>query len=169
MTFKNIYSNYHNEIQNLVTKKIGVANKELAEELTNDVFLRVNKHLKNFDSEKSSIRTWLYNITQNIVIDHWRKKSLEVMSYNKEDHEGNEFVQISSPSLSPQEQIINTELSEKILSAIDSLSDTYRNLAKRFFIREQSYNEIINETGMSEGTVKGKLYRVREKLQEKLS
>jgi RNA polymerase sigma-70 factor (ECF subfamily) len=169
MTFEIIYNKYHKEIFVNIVKRIGKGNIELAEELTNDVFLRVNKHLTNFDSEKSSLRTWLYNIANNIIIDHWRKNSLETLSIHKEDNEGNEVFQFESASPTPHAEIVNSELGNKIMNAIGSLSDTYKDLAERFFIQEQTYNEIVKDTGMSIGTVKGKINRLRTILQGMLS
>lgn len=170
LSYNNVYSTYHNEVLNMITYKIGQKNKELAEELTNDVFVRVHKHFTEYDSSKSNFKTWLYNIANNIIIDQWRKKKLETTAIeSKVDSDGNEFFQVESNSLTPHQIVVNNELGKTIHSAISSLPEIYKILSHKFFIEQCTYDEIVKDTNLGIGTVKGRLSRARKLLQAILS
>ena len=70
--FEIVYKENADDILKYVSFKI--QNFETAQEITNDVFMKVHKHWKNFDRKKSSMRTWIINITKNTVIDYFRMK-----------------------------------------------------------------------------------------------
>ena len=69
-TFEKIYTeNYEGVLRHI---NMRVQDMSVAEELTNDVFMKVHKHLGDYDETKSAIPTWVRFIANNIVIDHFR-------------------------------------------------------------------------------------------------
>jgi len=169
--FNKIYTENHKAILNFITMK--VKDYTIAEELTNDVFMRVHKHLENFDAEKSSMKTWVINIAKNIVIDHYRKVKLDTVSVDKEDVNGNsgystlyfeEYFTFSTPL----SQIVTSETVELIENEISSLDEIYKDVATLYFKEELSYDEICDRLNLPLGTVKGQINRARKKLVAKL-
>lgn len=69
--FNQIYAKEYNKVLNFVSSKIG-GRREIAEEITQDTFLKVNEHIQNYDVYKGKITTWLYTIAKNKVIDFYR-------------------------------------------------------------------------------------------------
>ena len=80
--FNKIYNKSHKSILNFILRKVN--SQMIAEELTNDVFMKVYNHLENYDESKSAMNTWIMNITSNTIIDYYRKKKLETISLNKD-------------------------------------------------------------------------------------
>lgn len=170
--FNQIYSDNHKMVLNFISMKIN--DSLIAEELANDVFMRVHKHLNNFDEEKSSMKTWIMNIASNIVIDHYRKNKLQTLSLdetNNNDESDNVGIRRSDKITSnsnPQKKMINSELGDRLRNAISSLDETHREIADLYFNGQLTYEEIGQRLNQPLGTVKGKISRARKKLQERL-
>lgn len=170
LNFNNVYTSYHSDVLKMVTFKLGQKNKELAEELTNDVFVKANKHINAYDKEQSTVKTWLFHIANNLIKDQWRRKDLNPLSIEAQlDSEGNEMLQIESNSLTPHEILVNDDLGAKLNGAINSLPDGYRSLSVEFFVNQCSYEEVGDKLELPLNTVKGKLFRARKLLQAALS
>jgi RNA polymerase sigma factor (sigma-70 family) len=168
LNFAEIYSMYYNAIYKSIMFKLN-GKKEIAEELTNDVFVKVSCSLNEFDSEKSSLKTWLHNISKNTLIDYWRKKQLEVVNIESfVNSDGDVYFEIASND-TPYDNINNKEIYSKIERAINSLPKIYRRIAILFFIKQYTYEEICNELNLPLGTVKGQLSRSKEMLKCELN
>jgi len=169
-TFEEIYKTYKNEVNAWVLMLI--KNKSEAEEIANDIFMQVHKHLASFDSKQANVRTWLYTITKHRVIDVWRKqKKNDCIQHISDyvDDEGNETFQLHSYCDSPQEIMENDEVGTDIQTAISGLSSTYKDIAILFFNEQLSYDEIAERLDIPLGTVKGKINRLKDILQNKLN
>jgi RNA polymerase sigma-70 factor (ECF subfamily) len=169
--FKAMYNENYTIVLNYINSKIH--NLEVAQEITNDVFIRVNKHLVNFNPELSSFKTWVRTITNNCIIGFYRQNKnagLKVNVSNFVDDEGKEFFQFvdeSNGSYSDS-NLDNVELSESILKAFRTLKPNYRKIAVLFFLRQKQYDEIAEICNVPIGTVKGMIARSREMLQGNL-
>lgn len=176
--FTGIYEKRKNDIKNYITQKIWYqSNCRLfdAEELTNDVFLKVYKHLENFDPEKSAFTTWLITITNRVIIDWTRTKmlkqqhsidSLELKS------DGEIIVNLEIPDNNIQNdfnsfdnEIINKEFNR----SIEKLRGISKDIAKLYFKKEYNYNEIEKELTIPMGTVKGTIHRLKDHIKKDLS
>jgi RNA polymerase sigma-70 factor (ECF subfamily) len=175
--FNQIYSDNHKMVLNFISMKIN--DSLIAEELTNDVFMRVHKHLNNFDEEKSSMKTWVMNIASNIVIDHYRKSKMNTISIENEmnskhtygDNSGtyvSNAWEMSRTQSTPISVMINSELGDRLRNEISSLDETHREIADLYFNGQLTYEEIGQRLNQPLGTVKGKISRARKKLQERL-
>jgi RNA polymerase sigma-70 factor (ECF subfamily) len=168
LIFNEIYKKYHNDILNLIKFKIN--NKiEIAEELTNDVFVKVSKHLNSFDPEKSQLRTWLFTIANNTVIDYYRtNKNKDNTITAIESFKGLDIVN-THQSDNVMSVINGEEINKNINIAINRLSGIYKIIAKQYFLNEYSYEEISEQNEIPIGTVKAYIHRVREILKENLT
>jgi len=136
-----------------------VRNREDAEEIAQDVFVKAYQSLATFKKE-SKFSTWLYRIVYNAAISKTRKKNLEttninydiVENYSEDDINDN----LNRLEENEQKKIINTVL--KKLNAEDHL------LVTLYYYDEKSVEEISEIANISQSNVKVKLFRTRKKL-----
>lgn len=145
---------------------------EIAMEIVDDTFIKVNEHLKNFDENKANIRTWIFTIANNKLTDYYRSIKLDkkckvnVSDYVNSD--GDEYFQIDSNEktdgiISHSEKFKNSiSCANRVVDAMAELSDTYRNIAAMRFIDEMSYEEISVKLNLPLGTVKTNIFRAKE-------
>ena len=146
-----------------------VYNVEEAQDLAQEVFLRVYRALDRFDP-KYRFSTWLFRVAQNAAIDRIRKRRLKVVSIHRPetgDSEGGDW-DFASRDMGPYGELRNRERASAILEAIEGLREEYRELIVLRHFGELSYDEIAELKGMPLGTVKNKLFRGRQMLKEKL-
>ncbi len=145
-----------------------------AEDLTQEVFLKVYKNIKRFKG-KSKFSTWLYQITLNAAINrvnylkkrhHYDSSSINVTSVRGEDEDYG--IDLPDPSRTSEEDVIGRETYETILSAINELPEEFRIVILLRDVEEKSYQEIAEILNVPEGTVKSRIHRAREILKKKL-
>jgi RNA polymerase sigma-70 factor (ECF subfamily) len=164
-----IYNHYYKEVYKFILFRIN-GKHEIAEELTQDVFIKANEHLANYNVKLAKMKTWLFTIANNKVIDYYRSnaKNTKVNVSDFSDAEtGKEVFQFIG-SESTETRVENTELRIKIVKAIESLKPDYRRMAELFFYDDKQYQEIADICKVPLGTVKGMINRCRVKLQEVL-
>jgi len=165
LKFETVYNDNKGLVYNWIKRSIN--NSIFAEEITSDVFLQVYKHLHTFDESKASLSTWLITIAQRKMIDWYRKQKNETKTTSLSEHvddSGKEVIQIHSDTLTPEQEIENKRVGEAINTAIDELSPKYKEIAEMFFLNQFNYSEICDYLDLPLGTVKGKIFRIREKL-----
>lgn len=174
-SFNLIYSENHKLVLNFILMKIG--DISMAEELTNDVFMKVHKHLKRFDENKASMRTWIINITKNTVIDYYRKKKMNTISiddtysFNNLDNNNNKANQTylnMVTNSNPHKEMVTSESIDLIKESLLYLNKNTRKVAELYFLKELTYNEICNTLNISLGNVKSTIFRARKILIKKL-
>lgn len=166
VTIETIYKKHYTQIFNLVNYKIN--NRIAAEEITQDVFIKANEHLQNYDVNTAKVLTWLYTIANNKVIDFYRSKkdtALHVSDYVNE--KGEETIQITDNQ--ETDSIIDaSETNEAINRAFEGLKPKYKEVSKLYFIDQKKYDEIAQILDISLSNVKVIINRSRAKLQESL-
>ena len=167
-TFEEIYSENYEGILNHIN--IRVSNPEIAEELTNDVFMKVHKHLGDYDETKSAIPTWVRFIAHNTVIDHFRCNRYANNRTSASDFNNGEgiteFEFVSEGSADTE--LERSELGQKIMSSFRSLKPKYRRVAVLYFMNQKQYKEIAEILDIPMGTVFGMISRCRAMLQNSL-
>lgn len=136
------------------------SNKSIAEELSQDVFLKVYLNINKFQG-KSSFKTWIYRIAKNTYIDYVRKDSKYETTWLDEVEE------LHSPLPNPEEKILQDCQKENILEILSQLKEKYRNLIILRDMQNFTYQEISDITGLSLSNVKVGIYRARKQFQEK--
>jgi RNA polymerase sigma factor (sigma-70 family) len=167
-TIDNLYKNHYKDIYKLILYKVHKA--EIAEELTQDVFIKANEHLANYDVLKAKITTWLYTIANNKVIDYYRANknntTIHVSDFINAETGKETYTFIDTESTESMTE--NSELKLKIEKAISTLKPNYKRMAELFFYENKQYSEIAIICNTPIGTVKGNLNRCRIILQEVL-
>lgn len=138
-------------------------NREDAEEIAQDTFLKAFHALKTFE-RKSKFSTWLYRIVYNAAISKTRKKRLELIpmdNYIVQNYTDDEYIS-SADTIGPEEQRI------MITEAMKSLSDDENLLITLFYKGDNSIEDISQITGLTTSNVKVRLHRIRKKLHDEL-
>lgn len=155
--FKSLVDTYKDLVFNIVIKIL--RNREEAEEVTQDSFLKAYHALGNFKNE-SKFSTWLFRIAYNTAISRMRKKTLTTASIDDQIIENFSIDTV-------QEQLDTFTEDEKIKTlnhAIEKLAYDEQLLINLFYYNQQSIDEICNITGLTDSNVKVKLHRIRKKM-----
>ena len=134
---------------------------EDAEEVYQDVFVKVFRNINKYDAEKSSLRTWISRIAYNESISFLRHKSMPVIYY--EDREG-EAEKLSESEVEATFGQPNQETVQLIRAALKHLPPDERAIITMFYYEEMSLKEIAFVTESIPTTVASKLSRTRKKL-----
>ncbi len=143
-----------------------VGNREEAEELVQDSFVRAFRSLDDFRGE-ARFATWLYRIVYNVCMTKvMRGKGREVslVASGEEDPPAD----AASPGADILERIEEKELRTLVGEAIASLPEKQRTVITMFYVQEMTYEEIAQVTGQPMGTVKTHLFRGREALRKRV-
>jgi RNA polymerase sigma-70 factor (ECF subfamily) len=155
--FACLLDKYSHSVFSLIFKVI--QNREDAEELTQDVFIKVFKHLSSFNGT-CSFSTWLYRIAYNTAISETRKKKRELLPIN-EDLINNISEKEVEEILGRADNATQVEMLEK---ALTQLSTEERALVFLFYKEEKTIEEISSISELTKSNVKTKLFRIRKKL-----
>ena len=132
-----------------------------AEDLTQDVFLKIFKSLDTFD-RRANFQTWLVSVSRNLCIDHYRSVRKERETIDRDVDPGDLTpVSNTTSALAALEQRDRVELLKK---AMDQLPPTLRSAVLLRDIQELSYQEIADRLHLPEGTVKSRINRGRTEL-----
>ena len=134
---------------------------EDAEEVYQDVFVKVFKNINKYDAEKSSLKTWISRIAYNESISFLRHKSMPVIYY--EDREG-EAEKLSENEVEATFGQPNPETVQLIRAALKHIPPDERAIITMFYYEELSLKEIAYVTESIPTTVASKLSRTRKKL-----
>lgn len=133
-----------------------VKDYDTAEDIFQEVFIKVNASLKEFRGE-SSIKTWLLRITVNACKDYLKSAYMRRVTLLSEEEEG------KIPATDTMDEIEREQDGERVRKALLQLSEKYREVLVCLYFEERSVAETAKVLGLSEGTVKSRLSRAREK------
>lgn len=172
--FETVYKDNADAILKFISFKIN--DFETAQELTNDVFMRVHKHWDNYDETKSSMRTWVISITKNVLIDHYRKKKRILVSIDAfVDNEDSTYkykvdkIYLNVTEPTPFQLISSSETMKHLHRSITSLPKKCKRIANLYFNHGMKYKAIAKHTGMTLSNVKVTIFRSRQFLIKKLT
>lgn len=142
-------------------------NEADAEDVAQEVFLKVYRALPNFKGE-SSFSTFLYRVTVNACLDFVRRSGRAAAeSLVRQDADGEEYEYLPADAeQTPERQSERAELRETLRRSILRLSDEHRTVILLRDVNGLSYEEIAAVLSCSVGTVKSRINRAREKLRE---
>lgn len=145
-----------------------VRDEAIAENLANDTFIRALDQLDKYDRTKSDFITWLFTVGKNIARAHLKKESrLSTVSMDK-DYDGFTLSEILTTERSTAE-LEETVIQKKynyVKECIYSLPEKYKNVIVMRELKSMTYQEIEDETGLAEGTVKSQIKKGREMLRK---
>src|SRR5918998_3009935 len=150
---------YWRKVFNIAYKFVGKHDE--AEDLTQDIFLKVFKALHTFD-RRANFQTWLISISRNLCIDHYRSVRKERQTMAR-DVDASELSPISKER-GPERQLELVDLRHRIRSALAELPPSLREAVVLRDLQEFSYQEIADRLHLPEGTVKSRINRGRTEL-----
>jgi len=142
-----------------------VGKHDEAEDLTQDIFLKIFKALKTFD-RRANFQTWIISISRNLCIDHYRSVRKERQTIAR-DVDANDL-QPAAPERGPYAQAEHQDLRAQLRQALETLPITLRTAVVLRDLQELSYQEIADRLGLPEGTVKSRINRGRIELAHQL-
>jgi RNA polymerase sigma-70 factor, ECF subfamily len=132
-----------------------------AEDLTQDVFLKIFKSLDTFD-RRANFQTWLVSVSRNLCIDHYRSVRKERETIDRDVDAGD--LTPAAPTISPFAALEQRDRVDLLKKAMDQLPPTLRSAVLLRDIQELSYQEIADRLRLPEGTVKSRINRGRTEL-----
>lgn len=147
------------KVFNLAYKFVG--RHDEAEDLTQDIFLRIFKSLHTFD-RRANFQTWLISISRNLCIDHYRSKRKERETMAR-DVDAATLTPASRDRL-PDSQLEQLDVRELVRTALAELGPSLREAVVLRDLQDFSYLEIADRLGLPEGTVKSRINRGRLEL-----
>ncbi len=165
--FQHIYATFNERIRRYLTRVIGQADSE---DVTQEVFLKVNAALNGFRGD-SSLSTWIYRIATNAAMDHLRKSLPEQATSRHEAADPlmcEEDIAVDLSASFLDRQLIRKEMNDCIRGIVDELPENYRTVLVLSDLEELTNSEIAEVLGISLETVKIRLHRARARLKKEL-
>lgn len=150
---------HRRKVFNVAYKFVGKHDE--AEDLTQDIFLKVFKSLDTFD-RRANFQTWLISVSRNLCIDHYRSVRKERETIDR----GVDAADLSpaAPENSPVAALEQRDRVALVRQALTTLPDTLRTAVVMRDLQELSYHEIAERLALPEGTVKSRINRGRTEL-----
>src|SRR5438309_1743264 len=141
-----------------------------AEDLTQDVFIKIYRTLGSFDPDKAAFTTWMTTVTRNLLVDHFRRtkqdRATDSMDAAPEaDEDGmrlSEKIEDRGPR--PDERVETGETQRMVHLALQELSPELREAVILRDLHDMDYKEIASALKVPEGTVKSRINRGRAEL-----
>jgi RNA polymerase sigma-70 factor (ECF subfamily) len=169
--FRELIRRYERPVFSLIFRM--VRDRETAEDLAQDTFIKVLNHIDRYRPE-FRLSSWLFKIANNVAIDHLRKRQIETVSIDGSPHAATaaEVEATSFDVVARQETALEEmearELGSAIERAIASLRPEYRSCILLRHVEGRSYEEIAATLDLPLGTVKTYIHRARHQLREAL-
>jgi RNA polymerase sigma-70 factor (ECF subfamily) len=141
-----------------------------AEDLTQEVFLKLYRNLASFDVERGSFQTWITTLARNLLVDHFRRTRLERASdsldasFSGDDDGATLGDRLADPHPSPEAHAAGMELRVRIQQGLAQLSPELREAVILRDLEDMDYKEIAQVLRIPEGTVKSRISRGRGEL-----
>src|ERR671911_1292458 len=142
-----------------------VGKHDEAEDLTQDIFLKIFKALATFD-RRANFQTWIISISRNLCIDHYRSVRKERQTIAREVDAND--LQPASSDRGPYAAAEHQDLRAQLRQALETLPITLRTAVVLRDLQELSYQEIADQLALPEGTVKSRINRGRLELAHQL-
>ena len=149
-------------------------NKQDAEEVTQDAFIRAHRGLKNFRGD-ASFSTWLYQIATNLAHNrywYWfrRKRDQSISLDQPQCEDGSLTLENVMPCAdeNPAEAVVTQEFVDRVSACMQYLNDKHKEVLILRNVKNLTYDEIAQQLEISVGTVKSRIARARESLRSHL-
>ena len=159
--WEEIVQSYSRRIYNLAYRFTSRADS--AEDLTQEVFIRVYRSLDQYNPKQGDLQNWLMRLARNLIIDDYRKRQRAPQDEAADDLEDHQY-HLRAAGNTVQREMERRELGVQVQSGIDKLSPDLRTCVILRDIEELSYQEIVDLLRIPEGTVKSRINRGRIEL-----
>lgn len=159
--FTDLIRKYQWQVHAHVLRKIG--DFHIAEDITQETFLRVHQNLKTLN-DPTQFRRWLYRIVDNLCIAWHRKNRLQTQPLEESDISGTETEAYSQYVASEHEKISTEAQRDLVEKLLAKLKESDREVIALHYFEEMTSSEIGGHLGVSENTIKSRLHRARQQL-----
>lgn len=166
--WEEIVQRYHRRIYNVCYRFAG--DSDNAQDLTQEVFIKMYRTLNTYDSGKGAFMTWVTAITRNLLVDHFRKtkgdRITDSLDSTASEHEDAQPLseRIADGGLAPDAAVQKRETRDMVHLALQSLSPELREAVILRDLQDMDYREIATALRVPEGTVKSRINRGRAEL-----
>lgn len=150
---ENIWHEYHMKLASFIKSKVS---EDVADDLLQDVFIKVHAQIDSL-KEDAKLESWLYQITRNAIIDHYRSK--------RTTEELPDWLEQPQPE---EEEVIRKELSACLEPMVKALPDKYRKAVQMSEIENKNQQEVAELEGISLSGAKSRVQRGRALLKTML-
>ncbi len=146
-----------------------------AQDLAQDVFIKVYRTLASYDVEKGAFTTWLCTLTRNLLVDHFRRSKQDRVTdsidagLSEEDDSVSLSNRLPDRGPSPADRLVSQETQRMVRQALARLSPDLREAVILRDLQDMDYKEIAQVLRVPEGTVKSRINRGRTELARLLS
>ncbi len=166
--WEEIVQRYHRRIYNICYRFAGTSDD--AQDLTQEVFIKMHRTLASYDSEKGALMTWVTTMTRNLLVDHFRRTRQDRMTDSLDaapsEHEDSMPLsdRIEDKALPPDAGVQSREAREMVHRGLQKLSPELREAVILRDLQDMDYKEIAAVLKVPEGTVKSRINRGRAEL-----
>ena len=167
LAWTELVKTHHRRVYGLCYRFTGSAHD--AEDLAQDVFLKIYGNLATFDLAKGSFQTWITTLTRNLLVDHFRRSKQQRVTDSMdagwdESEEQKIADRLSDPRPTPHEHAAQKELEKMVQQALTKVSPELREAVILRDLQDMDYKEIAQILRIPEGTVKSRISRGRAEL-----
>lgn len=159
--FTELYEHFFPRVYQYLLKKTGDSN--LADEMVQEAFIRMYRHLSQFDPAKGAFSTWLFRIAQNVLNKHFTSKAV-TMNLPWEEN----FDPAAPEHETPEREALSKERSEELRKAMMKLPERQRKILEMTYWLEMKSGEVAERLGMAPSSVRVSLKQARDRLRELL-
>ena len=149
--FEYLFTRYRDALTRLFEQRMG--DRDMASDLLQETFIKVYLHLDQYSSNYT-FGQWIYTIARNTLVDHLRRRSNDLSIDDR-------FRAPQATTPSPEESVIINQSRTHFYSAIEELSEEYRQIIEMRFLEEYSYEEIAEKLGRPINTIKTQIRRAK--------
>lgn len=150
MATEEIWDQFHDQLLSFIKSK--VSNQEIAEDILQDVFIKIHTKQEGLKA-KNKLTSWIYQITRNSIIDHYKKRK----DYSSEVIDTPEALLISNP---------NIEFLNCLIPFVNKLPSPYQEAIRKTSLEGMSQKEYAAINNLSYSAAKSRVQRGREKLKK---
>jgi RNA polymerase sigma-70 factor (ECF subfamily) len=163
--WETVVNQYAKRIYNLTYRY--TSRRDEAEDLTQEIFIRVYQNIKSFRSESGSFQSWIMKVGRNLIIDHYRRTRRYQQAAGTEEMETMNLRDDKVPN--PQRVAEQSEASRFVGAGLQALSPELKEAIILRDLEGMAYLEIAELLGIPEGTVKSRINRARLELAKLLT
>ena len=167
--FQYLYDRYRDRLVHFIIRKTGDSDR--AQDLVQEAFIRVTRHLHRFDTEKK-FSTWIYTIASNLSKNELRNRSRSPLvlfqRLQSRFEDDDRPLQFEDSSMKPDDMFRKRYLRRIVEETVEELPEHHRLVFRLREIEGKSYEEIADITGVNLGTVKSRLHRARSSFAQRI-
>ena len=171
--WESLVQQFHRRIYNICYRFTG--SQDDAQDLTQEVFIKVYRTLASYDLDRGSFQTWVTTMTRNLLVDHFRKSKQDRATDSLEEPAGADddslslIDRVEDAAPSPDQRLLTREKQQMVQRALQKLSPELREAVVLRDLQDMDYREIALALKVPEGTVKSRINRGRTELARLLS